>query len=68
MKAPQPVAPVPRVTLTREEAADSLGMSVDSFERYVQPQIRLIRLGRMVHVAVAELEAWAAEAGERTLA
>jgi len=48
VSAQQPVAPVPRVTLTREEAADSLGMSLDSFERYVQPDIRVIRLGRMV--------------------
>jgi len=68
VSAQQPVAPVPRVTLTREEAADSLGMSLDSFERYVQPDIRVIRLGRMMLVAVADLEAWAAEAGERTLA
>jgi hypothetical protein len=27
--------PLPRVALTRTEAADSLGMSVDSFERHV---------------------------------
>lgn len=29
MKAPQPVAPVPRVTLTRQEAADSLGVKLE---------------------------------------
>ena len=31
------LAPIPRFALTREEAAPSLGMSLDSFERYVQP-------------------------------
>jgi len=67
-KPSPPVEPVPRVCLTREEAAASLGISLDSFERYVQPHVRLIRLGRMVLVDVAELRAWATEAGERTLA
>ncbi len=64
----QPTAPVPRVTLTRQEAADSIGVSLDSFERYVQPHLRLIRLGRMVLVDLAELRDWAANAGEGTLA
>lgn len=67
MKA-QPTAPVPRVALTRQEAADSIGVSLDSFERHVQPHIHLIRLGRMVLVDVAELREWAAGAGEKTLA
>jgi len=33
---------VPRVALSRQEAAISLGMSLDSFERHVQPELRLI--------------------------
>ena len=48
------VAPVPRLILHRQEAADALGMSFDSFERHVQPYVRIIRLGRMRFVAVAE--------------
>jgi hypothetical protein len=60
-------APVPRVALTREEAAASVGMSLDSFERHVQPDVRIIRLGRMRLIAVAELARWADEAGEDTL-
>ena len=64
----QPTAPVPRTALTRQEAADSIGVSLDSFERYVQPHVKLIRLGRMVLIDVAELREWAAGAGERTLA
>lgn len=60
--------PIPRVALTREEAALALGMgSVDSFERYVQPHVRMIRRGRLRLVPVAELERWAEESAERTL-
>jgi hypothetical protein len=59
--------PVPRIALTREEAAAALGMSVDSFERHVQPTIRLIRCGRMRLVPVAELQRWASENAERVL-
>ncbi len=38
-------ARVPRVALSRLEAAQSLGMSLDSFERHVQPELKLIRRG-----------------------
>jgi hypothetical protein len=58
---------VPRLALTRAEAADCLGMSVDSFERHVQPEVRLIRRGRMRLVPVRELERWAKENATFTL-
>jgi hypothetical protein len=57
---PQETAPVPRITLTREEAAASLGLSLSSFERHVQPDLKLIRLGSARLIPVAELAAWAA--------
>lgn len=57
----------PRIALTREEAARSLGVSLDSFERYVQPDLKLIRRGRLRLVPVAEIERWVAENAERTL-
>jgi hypothetical protein len=60
-------APIPRVALTRSEAAAALAMSVDSFERWVQPHVRVIRLGRMVLVPVRELERFADDVAERTL-
>jgi hypothetical protein len=64
----EPVAPIPRIALTREEAAAALSMSLDTFERYVQPTIRLIRdCGRIVYVPVAEIERWATEHAERTI-
>jgi excisionase family DNA binding protein len=61
-------APVARVTLSREEAAAALGVSLDTFERYVQSDLRIIRLGRLRLVPVAELERWADQAAERVLA
>ncbi len=60
-------APIPRLALTREEAAAAIGMSLDSFERHVQPTLRLVRLGRMRLVPIAELERWLDEHAERTL-
>jgi hypothetical protein len=42
-------------------------MSLDSFERHVQPSIRLIRRGRMRLVPVSELERWASDEAERVL-
>jgi hypothetical protein len=61
------VAPIPRLALSREEAAQALGMSLNSFERHVQPTIRLVRLGRMRLVPVSELERWLSENAERTV-
>ena len=55
---------VPRVALSRQEAATSLGMSLDSFERHVLPELRLIRRGKLRLVPVAELERWANENAE----
>jgi hypothetical protein len=58
---------VPRVALSRQEAALSLGMSLDSFERHVQPELRLIRRGKLRLVPVAELERWADDNAESVL-
>ena len=60
-------APIPRLALSREEAAASVGMSLDSFERHVQPTLRLVRLGRMRLVPIGELERWLDEHAQRTL-
>jgi hypothetical protein len=62
-----PLAPIPRLALTREEAATSIGMSLDSFERHVQPTLRLVRLGRMRLVPISELERWLEQNARRTL-
>jgi hypothetical protein len=57
-----------RLALTRAEAATALGMSIDSFERYAQPELRLIRRGRMRLVPVSELERWVRENAETAVA
>ncbi len=55
---------VPRVALSRQEAAVSLGMSLDSFERHVQPELKLIRRGKLRLIPLVELERWAVENAE----
>lgn len=59
--------PSPRVALRIEEAASALGVSRDHFDRYVRPELRLVRLGRVQLVAVAELERWLDRAAARPL-
>ena len=60
-------APIPRLALTREEAAAAMGMSLDSFERHVQPTLRLVRLGRLRLVPIGELRRWLEENAEQAL-
>lgn len=64
---PQLDRTVPRLALTRAEAAASLGMSLDSFERHVQPELRLVRRGSLRLVAVGELQGWLDSNAERVL-
>jgi len=61
------LAPIPRIALNRAEAATALGISLDSFERHVQPGLRLIRRGRLRLVPVSGLERWAAAEAESVL-
>ena len=49
---------VPRLALSKAEAAESLGCSVDFLEEHVLPELRAVRRGRRVFVAVAELTHW----------
>lgn len=60
-RATRPVAAVERILYTREEAAMALGMSVDTFERRVQPLIRVVPCGALVLVPPEELRRWARE-------
>lgn len=58
---------VPRLALTRTEAAEAIGMSLDSFERHVQPELRLVRRGKLRLVPVSELQKWLDRRAERVL-
>jgi hypothetical protein len=58
---------VPRLLLTRGEAAAALGMSVKSLERHVQPHIRCVRKGSLRLFPLRELERWVDENAMRAL-
>jgi hypothetical protein len=49
---------VQRLALRLEEAAESLGMSVEFFNEHVRPEVRLVRRGRVIAVPVTELSRW----------
>ena len=54
----RPVQPVPRLLLTRREAAAALGMSLNHFARHVQPELKVVLSGQLVLIPVRELERW----------
>ena len=56
------------VAVTKAQAAEALSMSIDSLERYVLHDLRIIRRGRLVLIPTSELERWATDNAERTLA
>ena len=53
------LAPIPRVALSAENAAQALDVSRDHFDRHVAPNLRTIRSGRRKLYPVAELARWA---------
>jgi len=61
----EPLIAIRPIALSKPEAAAALGMSTDSFERYAQADLRVIRRGRLRLFPVAELERWANDNAER---
>lgn len=59
------VSLVPRLALTRAEAAASLGIGLTKFDAWVAPDLRMIRDGKTRLVPVVELERWVIEHAER---
>jgi hypothetical protein len=45
--------------VSKAEAAELLSISIDSFERLVMPEVRIVRIGRRVLFAVRDLERYA---------
>ncbi len=45
----------------RKDAAAALGLSVDSFDRHVRPELKCVYVGDARLWPVAELERWLAE-------
>jgi hypothetical protein len=53
---------LPRLALrVPDEAAAAIGVSADFFDQHVRSELRLVRRGRLIFVAVAELERWLRE-------
>lgn len=59
--------PAPRLALRVAEAAESLGISDESFDRYVRDSLPVVRLGTLRLYPVAALEKWLAERAEPAL-
>jgi hypothetical protein len=53
--------PVPRLLLSRREAAVALGMSLSHFQRHVQPSVRCVYSGQLRLYPIKDLERWADE-------
>jgi excisionase family DNA binding protein len=58
---------VPRLSLTKAEAAEALGVSLRTFERKVQPNVKVWREGKLRLIPLVELERFLAEHAERVL-
>ena len=51
-------AAIGRLALSKCEAADALGVSVDFLEEHVMHELRIVRCGRRRLIPVAELQRW----------
>jgi excisionase family DNA binding protein len=51
-------ARIPRLSLSKREAAEALGVSVDFFDEHIAHELRMVRLGRRRLIPVRELERW----------
>ena len=56
--------PAHRLAITRAEAARALGVSINSFERHVQPELKIVRRGKLRLIPVREIERWLEENAE----
>jgi hypothetical protein len=61
LRAPIPSNSQPRLALRPSEAAAALGLSDESFDRYVRPELPVVRLGTMRLYRVEVLDAWLRE-------
>jgi len=62
------VAAVPRLTLSPEECARSLGVSRNFFDLHVLPELRVVRRGRRRLIPIRELARWVTDSAARALA
>jgi excisionase family DNA binding protein len=58
---------VPRIALTPDEAANSIGVGRSMFYEQILPELRVVRVGRKRLIPVRELETWTKRNAARTL-
>jgi hypothetical protein len=66
VSAPKLKPQTPAIALSIENACSALDVSWDFWKANIESQVKVIRVGRIKRVAVAELERWAAEHGSRS--
>jgi excisionase family DNA binding protein len=64
---PIPKSAVPRLALSKTEAADALGVSVDFLEQHVLHDLKIVRRGRRRLIPLSELQRWIDSNAHRTL-
>ena len=47
-----------KLVLSRQETADHLGISLQTFKRHVQPNLRTLKIGDRVLIPVTALAEW----------
>ena len=55
----------PRLALSPDEAASVLGVSRDYLDEHVMGELRIVRRGRRILIALAELERWLDQSANR---
>lgn len=55
----------PRLALSPDEAAGVLGVSRDYLDEHVMGELRIVRRGRRILIALSELERWLEHAAAR---
>jgi excisionase family DNA binding protein len=55
----------PALALSVEQACDALGVSWDTWNAHIAPEMRIVRIGRRKLIAVSELQRWLDDHGER---
>jgi excisionase family DNA binding protein len=62
-----PATTVPRLALSKTEAADALGVSIDFLEQHILHELRIVRRGRRRLIPLTELQRWIDNNAHRTL-
>jgi len=58
---------IPRLALSVGEACEALGVSWDTWRQHIEPDVKLVRLGRRKLIPTTELQAWLDRHAERVL-